>query len=145
MSGQRDELLCVKLPGRKRSHFFNTFFVQTLFDEMNNNASLRGKYNYKNVKLWSKKVPGEDIFNLKYIVCPINLGNRHWTSAVIFIEEKRIQYYDSLGGTDTAKLEGLLQYLKDEYKSKKGEELDTTEWTQVPCKSDTPKQMNGKL
>ena len=138
-------MLCVKLPGRKRSHFFNTFFVQTLFDEKNKKANLRGKYNYGNVERWSKKVPGKDIFNLKYIVCPINLGNRHWTSAVIFIEEKRIQYYDSLGGTDTAKLEGLLQYLKDEYMSKKGEELDTKEWELVHCTSDTPRQRNGKL
>ena len=53
-----------------------------------------GRYNYKNVKLWSKKVPGEDIFNLKYILCPINLNNKHWMSAVIFMEDKRIQYYN---------------------------------------------------
>ncbi|KAL7543627.1 hypothetical protein ACHAXR_012914 [Thalassiosira sp. AJA248-18] len=141
---KRDEKLCAKQgPGRKRSHFFNSFFVQTMFDEKNNNPKLRGVYNYKNVKRWSKKVPGKDIFNLKYVVCPINLDNMHWTSAVIFMEEKRIQYYDSMGGTDRTKLEGLLQYLKDEYRVKKGGELDVDEWELVCCTRDTPRQRNG--
>jgi sentrin-specific protease 1 len=142
---KRDEKLCAKQPGRKRSHFFNSFFVQTMFDEKNLNPSLRGKYNYKNVKRWGKKVPGKDVFNLRYIVCPINLDNMHWTSAVIFMELKKIQYFDSMGGTDRSKLEGLLQYLKDEHKAKKGTELDVSEWELVPCTMDTPRQRNGKL
>eukprot|EP00956_Cyclotella_meneghiniana_P000265 scaffold323_cov91-Cyclotella_meneghiniana.AAC.11 len=140
---KRDEKLCAAQPGRKRSHFFNSYFVQTLFDEKNNNPSLRGRYSYKNVKRWSKKVPGKDIFNLRYIFCPINLDNMHWTSAVIFMEEKKIQYYDSLGGTDRVKLEGLLEYVKDEYKAKKGGDMDVSEWKLVGCTSDTPRQLNG--
>jgi len=40
----------------------------------------------------------------------------HWTVAVIFMETKGIQYYDLMGKTDWAKLEGLLQYVKDEYR-----------------------------
>ena len=142
---KRDEKLCAQQPGRRRSHFFNSFFVQNLFDEKNANYDKRGKYNYNNVKRWSKKVPGKDVFHLKYIICPINLDNMHWTSAVIFMEEKRIQYYDSLGGTDYGKLEGLLQYLKDEHKSKKGEELKgVEEWRLVGCEEGVPQQLNGK-
>ncbi|KAL7554597.1 hypothetical protein ACHAWF_018229 [Thalassiosira exigua] len=140
---ERDQRLCAKQPGRKRSHFFNSFFVQTMFDEKNLDRSKRGKYNYKNVRRWSKKVPGKDVFNLKYIVCPINLDNMHWTSAVIFVEEKRIQYYDSMGGTDRRKLEGLLRYLQDEHKAKKGTEMDVSEWELVGCAPDTPRQWNG--
>jgi len=142
----RDEKLCSKQTGRKRSHFFNSFFVQTMFDEKNTNPALRGKYNYKNVKRWSKKVPGKDVFNLKYIFVPINLDNVHWTSACIFMELKKIQYYDSMGGTDYKKLEGLLQYLKDEWVAKKkGGELDVSEWTLVECTPDTPRQLNGEF
>ena len=141
---KRDEMLCAKQPGRKRSHFFSSFFVQTMFDEKNKDPKLRGKYNYNNVKRWGRKVPGKDIFNLKYIVVPINLGNLHWTSAVIFMEEKKIQYFDSMGGTDQAKLWGLFQYLKDEYKVKKGREMDTSGWKLVPCTEETPRQRNGK-
>jgi sentrin-specific protease 1 len=104
---------------------------------------LRGRYNYKNVKGWSKKVPGKDVFNLKYIFFPINLNNKHWTVAVIFMEAKRIQYYDSMGHTDMAKLERLLEYVKDEYRAKNGKEMDAMEWELVPCKMDTPPQENG--
>ncbi len=42
----------------------------------------------------------QDIFSLKYIFCPININNSHWTLAVIFMEAKKIQYYDSCGKTD---------------------------------------------
>ncbi len=90
-------------------------------------------------------MPGEDIFNLKYILCPIKLDNKHWTSAVIFMEDKRIQYYDSMGGTDRSKLEGLLEYVKDEYRAKNCKELDVTEWELVFCTRDTPQQRNGEF
>lgn len=141
---KRDEMLCAKQPGRKRSHFFNSFFVQTMFDEKNDNFELRGRYNYEHVRNWSDKVPGKDIFNLKYIFCPINLDNMHWTSACIFMEEKKIRYFDSMGGSGRSKLKGLLQYLKDEWMAKKGEEMDVSEWELVECTDDTPRQLNGE-
>ena len=146
----RDIKICAKEPGRRRSHFFSSFFVQTMFDEKNRNKQLRGKYNYENVKSWSKNVPGKDIFSLKYIFFPINIMSIHWTVAVIFMETKRIQYYDSKGKTDWAILEGLLQYVKDEYRVKNGkemDEMDAMEWKlgMSSCKMDTPQQENGEL
>jgi ubiquitin C-terminal hydrolase len=85
-----------------------------------------------------------NIFNLKYIFVPINIDNMHWTLAVIDMEKKRIQYYDSYGSTDRAMLEGLLMYLMDEYKAKNGGQvMDVSEWKLVPCTSDTPRQDNG--
>ncbi len=66
---------------------------------MSNNPLERGKYNYMNIQRWFSKVPQKDIFKLKYIICPVNIDNVHWTIAVIFMEEKRIQWYDSCGGT----------------------------------------------
>jgi Ulp1 family protease len=68
--------------------------------------------------------------------------------AVIFMEDKRIQYYDSFGKTDVTKLEGLLQYVKDEYWVKNGkemDEMDAMEWKLVHCQMDTPQQKNGEL
>ena len=145
----RDEILCTKQPGRKRSHFFNSFFVQTMFDEKNNNMNVRGKYNYKNVRRWGKKVPGKDIFNLKYIICPINLDNEHWTCVVIFMEEKKIKFYDSDSERkwfNQKYFVGLLQYLEDEWKAKDmGCELDVSDWKSVNCTCDTPQQENGKF
>jgi sentrin-specific protease 1 len=62
------------------------------------------------------------------------------------MELKKIQYYDSMGGTDYKKLEGLLQYLKDEWVAKKkGGELDVSEWTLVGCTPETPRQLNGEF
>jgi Ulp1 family protease len=64
------------------------------------------------------------------------------------MEAKRIQYYDLMGRTEMAKLEGLLQYVKDEYWVKNGkemDEMDAMEWELVPCKMDTPRQENGEL
>ena len=58
--------------------------------------------------------------------------SNHWTVAVIFMETKRIRYYDSKGKTEWAILEGLLQYVKDEYRVKNGkemDEMDAMEWS----------------
>jgi sentrin-specific protease 1 len=64
---------------------------------------------------------------------------------VIFVKERSIQCYDSIGGEGTYYLEALLQYLKDEWASKNnGQELpDLSEWRLVTCSSDTPRQKNG--
>ena len=69
MLARRDEELAAKAGGggggekRKRCHFFKSFFITKLLDEA-------GGYNYKNVKWWSKNVPGKDIFALDKIFCP---------------------------------------------------------------------------
>ncbi len=87
-----------------------------------------------------------DIFSLKYIFCPINHDNLHWTVAVIFMEAQKIQYYDSCGGTDKAKMQGLLEYVKDEYRAKHdGKEMDAKEWELLSCKNDTSRQKNGEF
>ena len=64
MLARRDaELAAKQQPGRKRCHFFKSFFITKLLDEA-------GGYNYKNVKRWSRKVPGKDIFALDKIFFP---------------------------------------------------------------------------
>ena len=148
---QEDEHISSKL-GRKRSYFFNSFFVQTMFDEKNSNPNLRGHYHYKNVERWSKKVHEKDIFNMKYIFVPINKDSIHWTLAVIDMEKKCIQYYDSRSGDkDAAKfgskiMDGLLTYVADEYKKNNGgeEEMNVSEWELINCCSTaSPQQSNG--
>lgn len=91
---------------------------------------------------------GKDIFNLNKIVFPINQGNSHWTLAVAFMEEQRIQFYDSMGGNGMHYLRDLLRYLQDEHHAKKKGSgtppLPTADtWTLVPCTRDTPRQLNG--
>ena len=59
---KRDSELAARSPGRKRSHFFKSFFITKLLDEAG--------YNYENVERWSQKVPGKDIFALDKIFFP---------------------------------------------------------------------------
>lgn len=79
MLSRRDEKLCEKEKGRRRSHFFKSFFITKLLDEA-------GGYRYQNVKRWSKKVPGKDIFALDKIIYPVNMSGVHWTCIVIFMK-----------------------------------------------------------
>jgi hypothetical protein len=96
MLSKRDEEMC-RRSSRKRCHFFQSFMTK-LFQRRAYQPSHRRKYEYKNVKRWSKKVPGtcfvvfarvlggeaatltilmlsvagKDIFKLDKIVFPIN-------------------------------------------------------------------------
>lgn len=138
----RDEQLCAEQPGRRRSHFFKSFFMTKLLNI--GHATMNGKYEYKNVKRWSKKVPGKDIFELDKIIFPINVSEMHWTCAVIFMQEKRIQFYDSLGDPGRDYLEHLFRYVQDEHMDKKKKPLpDADQWEMVECTSSTPRQLNG--
>jgi Ulp1 protease family, C-terminal catalytic domain len=52
---QRD----ARLGREKRSHFFKSFFMTKLLNEGHRDRNVDGTYDYKNVKRWSKKVPGK--------------------------------------------------------------------------------------
>ena len=132
----RDEERCANT-GNKRSHFFNSFFIQSMFDLKATSERRRGVYNYQNVKNWGSRVPGRDIFNLRYVFCPINLDDVHWTLIVINMEDQTISYYDSKHDTDNDKLDGVLQYLKDEHLEKKGIPLPEGYWTVNECDRET--------
>ena len=140
-----DEKLCTEQPTRRRSHCYNSYFIQNLFDAKALNEDLRWKYNYSKVHRWSRNVPGGDIFNLEYILCPINTDNQHWSCAVISMQEEKIHYYDSLGRTGSVILKGLLQYVADEYSRLHGSKMDVSGWELVDCTKDTPRQRNGAL
>ena len=141
MLANRDEALSAATSGRKRSHFFMSFFFTKLFDEGATN-----QYRYQNVKRWSKKVPGKDIFALDKVFFACNVNGAHWTCAVIFMQKKKIQYFDSMSGSGTNYVQGLFQYLQDEWKAKKGGEMpDLDQWELVYGHEgdDIPQQHNG--
>jgi hypothetical protein len=89
-------------------------------------------------------VAGKDIFKLDKIVFPINQGSMHWVCAVIYMQEKRIQFYDSMGDDGMMYLESLFEYVKDEHQEKKGSPLpNQDQWKLVRCTRETPRQLNG--
>ena len=134
---QQDEKLCEKDPTRSKSVYY-PYFLQAYYDESTD------KYIYRNVSNYSKrnKVPDGDIFKTKYIFIPIHQG-KHFTCAVIYMQDKRIMYYDSYLNTDRTRalcshkkekqekiLQALLRYLKDEHLNKHSVELpDQHLWT----------------
>jgi len=92
---------------------------------------VRGKYNYKNIKRWSKNIPGTNIFDLERVFVPINVGNQHWVLGVIHIEKMIIELLDSYIETEmTDEIKsygiGLVKYVKDEYLKIYGSNMDTS-------------------
>ena len=126
---------------RRRSLFHSTFFVSKLSEN---------GYTYDNVKRWTRKSALQakfgvsSIFELDKVVIPVHVSGNHWCLAVIYMQEKKIQYYDSMAGSGMAVLRALLRWLGDESRERLGEELDEEAWTLVPTQMDeTPQQHNG--
>lgn len=141
---KRDEEMCAKDKSRKRTHFFKSFFMSKLLNEGHSNPDMNGSYEYRNVKRWSKKVPGKDIFNLNKICFPINQGGMHWVCAVAYMQEKRIQFYDSMGSQGEEYLEAIFKFIQDEHLDKKETPLpEENSWRLVTCEETTPRQLNG--
>jgi hypothetical protein len=90
----QDEKLCEKDPTRSKSVFYPHFLHNYYIASTN-------KYIYSNVRNYSKqnKAPGGDIFKTMYIFIPIHQG-KHFTCALIYMQDKQIMYYDLYLNTD---------------------------------------------
>uniref|UniRef100_A0A915BA98 Ubiquitin-like protease family profile domain-containing protein n=2 Tax=Ascarididae TaxID=6250 RepID=A0A915BA98_PARUN len=124
------DLICERArndPSLPKVYAFTTFFY----------PSLLGK-GYQSVRRWTRKV---DIFEFDILLLPIHLG-AHWCLAVIDFPNKRIDYYDSMGGENRQCLSALANYLGEEMVDKKQTRFDLTGWKLV-TRDDIPQQMNG--
>lgn len=79
-----------------KCHFFNSFFLSKLYKDT-------GSYDYNSVRRWTAparlKAGGQSrtsILDCDRIIVPVNQSNMHWVCAVIDLENKRLEYYDSL-------------------------------------------------
>lgn len=70
---------------------FNSFFYKKLSEA-----------GCKSVERWAKKgkIDGDKLLHLEYLIVPVHLHN-HWTLGVVNLAQKRLEYYDSLGGRGT--------------------------------------------
>jgi Ulp1 family protease len=103
---------------RLKSHYFSTYFMTRLL--------CRNKYDYNQVKRWSKKF---DIFSLEKIFFPININNTHWILIVVRMLEKMISLYDSLNNVYPMYTDAVMKWIVDEGRVKKGVIVDKREWT----------------
>ncbi|KAJ1967516.1 hypothetical protein IWQ62_001811 [Dispira parvispora] len=114
-------------PAYPTLHTFNTFFYSTLQE-----------YGYAKVRRWSRKT---DIFAKDLVLIPVHLPG-HWTCVVVDMHSKRINYYDSMLGSNRKGFDVIRSYLAQEYTAKKGGEFDFTGWQDCAPK-DIPQQRNG--
>ncbi|KAL4452571.1 hypothetical protein ABPG75_008233 [Micractinium tetrahymenae] len=125
-----------------RCHFFSTFFANKLYKDA-------GAYNYDLVRRWTLpkrlKASGQasdSILDCDRVILPVHQG-LHWVCAVIDLQQKKFVYYDSLRGEDQRCLQHLAEYLRDEYKNKRGEQRDDVlDWPREFPKR-IPRQRNG--
>ena len=108
------------------------------------------QYSYGSVKRWANNVAGGDVFALKQLIIPVNIGNSHWCLCVAHVQEKRIQFYCSMGGSGAHYCEGLRRFFADEAKKWRGKDavdlslLDVESWNVVGTTAPgTPRQLNG--
>ena len=126
---------------KMKNVYHSPFFLQNLFNEKNEN--LRGQYNFKNVKSWTRsRCKDGNIFDLDYIICPYNDANVHWSVGIISMKEKRIYWFDSKGVDHYTMAQGLIQYVRDEYKAEYMKDMDVSDW-RVIC-SEGSSQTNSE-
>jgi len=75
-----------KMHKERESYFFPSTFITQLMD-------CRGGYQYTRVNKWSTKYK-INLFALDKVFFPI-CKNKHWTLIIIFIQQKKICYFDS--------------------------------------------------
>jgi Ulp1 family protease len=81
---EQDEKMCMKIHRRKPSLFYNIGFIT--FDTKNNPKCITTK---------PRCSRGKNIFDMRYIFIPIHHG-LNFTCAVIYMEQKKIKYYNTL-------------------------------------------------
>ncbi|KAI1309979.1 SUMO1 sentrin specific peptidase 1 [Mortierella claussenii] len=109
-------------------HVFSTFFYKTLSES-----------GYDKVRRWTKKVK---LFEMDYVLIPIHRSGNHWTTAVIDMKNKRVEYYDSLLGNNPKCFLILRDYLESESQDKLKKPFDFQGW-ENDCPKEIPTQRNG--
>eukprot|EP00911_Craspedida_sp_UC1_P000752 UC1_evm1s575 len=92
-------------PCALRVYAFNSFFLTKL-----------RRSGYDGVRRWTKKV---DIFSNEMLLVPVHLP-RHWALCVVWLTARRLEYYDSLGGSGGRILRLVMSYLEAEHLARRG-------------------------
>ena len=122
-----------------KHHFFTSFFFTKLLDE-----ECTKTFMYENVQSWTRDV---DLFTLDKVFVPINISKCHWTFLVAYMEERKMKYFDSLGGDGMFYLRHFVAYLSEEWNKRNcrsdSSSLREDEWTFIPRPTRIPQQPNS--
>lgn len=94
---------------------------------------------YVGVKRWTRKV---DIFAKEIVLVPVHVNGVHWCMAIINLKAKTIKYYDSMGKANDKVLTMLANYLEEEMRDKKQQNMDMSGW-RFENVVGIPQQQNG--
>jgi hypothetical protein len=118
---KRDIYQCSLYRSKKPTIFLLSFFMERLL-------YLDKRYNYSNVKQWTRRKPR--IMSCEK-VCTIIFFEGHRTIIVVKVEEKRIEYYDHQSQSSDngiACLAAIKRWVADDALDKCKTILDMTEW-----------------
>jgi len=127
------------IKGMPKCWFANSFFWTGLCG----GSEWPYTYSYGRVRRWTRKAK-VDIFDLDYMLFPINVGQSHWVVGVINVRERGFHCLDSLNNDVVSPnfVSFLRKYIADEHKDKKGTPLcDAEHWDFLPIV--VPQQHNG--
>nr|XP_043637566.1 putative ubiquitin-like-specific protease 1B [Erigeron canadensis] len=97
-------------------------------------------YDFKLVKNWTPRLEcGLQEYDKVFV--PVYKIS-HWCLAVINNKDKKFQYFDSLGGSDSQVMKVLAKYIVDEVAAKKNQRIDVSDWEREFVKN-IPKQENS--
>ncbi|KAG5182894.1 hypothetical protein JKP88DRAFT_149133, partial [Tribonema minus] len=117
-------------PRRGRRHVFHSFLYKGMCDN-----------GYERVKKWSTKAK-VDVFACSLLVFLCNVNRIHWTVVVARMAQRRLEYFDSLGGDGLAEMNTIESYLQREHADKKKSPLPGV-WTRRSHGTSSPQQANG--
>ena len=142
-----DTKMCNAVPGRISWFLWSSHMMDKLLKAVDDS-------DYADVVKWTYK--HYSIFKIGNLMLPINISNHHWTLAIVYVEDKKIIYYDSYipkrSTSSNVKsnkyLDAILKWL--EYESHKPDvDIGSAfgccdDWTlSISDRTVTPQQRNG--
>lgn len=153
---QSEEMLCKNNPRRRRSHFLQSYFIQSLGFQSKQSSQFSivdlsaktMKPDYKKAWKMIQKIQVQNILELKMLYIPINRDGCHWFGAAIYMDEKKIQIFDSCGYHHCHSfylhiLQELMNYIHRNMNSNSRRRPPPPQWEHITCQPGTPRQLNG--
>jgi len=106
MIQHRNLIECGLNPTKRPIHCFNSFFMEKLTGARTPTPA----YCFHGVCRWTRKI---NPFECDKILMPIHVHGNHWTMLVIFVQEKKIGYFDSMGQSGDNEIATVKKWLQD--------------------------------
>ena len=125
---------------------YQFFYTDKMFYIRRYDLDTKIFYSYMYQDHWYKSF--QDLFEKHFLVYPVNMLQEHWFLIVVYMLNREIIYYDSLGYNQMGYVEVVEKSLADEAFMRKREDLVDMETRQfivpfIKTKYEAPRQTNG--